>query len=180
MFVVGDRGPGTPRLRRVEQTEFARRASRCAPWRAGNVVERARQTTFFQMRPWLRNNPHVQRAVNRQDTVALAAERCWMLRLKTTPEILCRVIRRLTFDACHAECNPAKFVVAAKAAAISPSRVLMVVVGPRDRPVVAARCLAAMGGPNRIPLARSFRSMGMARRQPGPARLRPTFWPRDA
>src|SRR5690606_17931586 len=103
------------------------------------MVAGDRNLAVSKMRIRLRRHPHVEDAVHAEHAVALAAKLRRAPRSGATPDIDALVIARLTLHPGHAQRHARLRISAAKAAAVAPGSVEMAVIGPRQRPVVAAR-----------------------------------------
>ncbi len=84
-----------------------------------------------------RADPRIEDATDGDDPVRLSPELGGVFSAEAAPDVVARVARGVAFDPCVSEAHAAVAVRASEAPAVAPRRVLVVVIGPRDCPVVA-------------------------------------------
>ncbi len=114
------------------------------------MIRRAGEFDVAVMIPWparvrfVRHDPRIEHSIHGYRAPALARKRRRILRITAAPHVVAAVLVPFPLDPAVAKAHsPARTI--AKAAAVSPGSVLMVVVSPRELPVVA---------PQRVPRVR--------------------------
>ncbi len=93
------------------------------------------------------NDPHIEIAFDADGGPAFAVEGGWIFRLVAAPDIEASVVAGVALDSSETEADPALGIGAVETAAIAPSPVQVVVIGPGKLEVVASRGVSLMGGP---------------------------------